>query len=341
MPKTPRSAREAAPVVQLSGLRKSYGTTLAVDGLDLTIASGEVVALLGPNGAGKSTTVDMLLGLIRPDAGTANLFGGSPRSASSAGRVGAMLQNGGLLPGLTVGELVDMMCHLYPDPQPVDTVLTRAGITDIADRRTDALSGGQAQRVRFALALAPDPDLLVLDEPTAAMDVESRRAFWASTRTWAAGGGTVVFATHYLEEADAFADRIVLLRRGSVIADGPTGEIKAMAGGRTIRATIPSDAAHRDARTGLDQLPGVAAVEFHGDTVVLACPDSDTALRALLAACPGARDIEVSGAGLEEAFLALTGTSAPADGSSDNTPDRITDSPAERTADRSEKELSR
>jgi ABC-2 type transport system ATP-binding protein len=313
-----------APAVHLSGLRKTYGATLAVDGLDLSIASGEVVALLGPNGAGKSTTVDLLLGLSRPDAGTASLFGEAPRAATSAGRVGAMLQNGGLLPGLTVRELVDMMCHLYRDPQPVDTVLERAGITDIRDRRTDQLSGGQAQRVRFALALAPDPDLLVLDEPTAAMDVESRRAFWASTRAWAAGGGTVVFATHYLEEADAFADRIVLLRRGSVIADGSTGEIKALAGGRTIRATIPADGTDRDVRSGLDALPGVAAVEFHGDTVLLACPDSDTALRALLATCPGARDIEVSGAGLEEAFLALTGSA-----------DRTV--PAART----EKELSR
>jgi ABC-2 type transport system ATP-binding protein len=184
----------------------------------------------------------------------------------------------------------------------VDAVLERAGITDIAGRRTNQLSGGQAQRVRFALALAPGPDLLVLDEPTAAMDVVSRRAFWASTRAWAAEGGTVLFATHYLEEADAFADRIVLLRRGAVVADGSTGEIKALAGGRTIRATI----ADPTARLGLDELPGVAAVEVHGDSVALACPDSDVALRALLDRCPGAKDIEVSGAGLEDAFLALT-----------------------------------
>jgi ABC-2 type transport system ATP-binding protein len=294
--------RTDAPAVHLAGLRKTYGATVAVDGVDLTIRSGEVVALLGPNGAGKSTTVDLLLGLSRPDAGTASLFGGPPRQATSGGRVGAMLQSGGLVPSLTVRELVEMMCHLYPDPQPVETVLTRAGIADIGDRRTDQLSGGQAQRVRFALALAPDPDLLVLDEPTAAMDVESRRAFWASTRAWAAGGGTVVFATHYLEEADAFADRIVLLRRGQVVADGPTGQIKALAGGRTIRATVTD----HDLRQSLEGLPGVGGVEFHGDTVLLSCPDSDTALRALLAHCPDARDIEVSGAGLEDAFVALT-----------------------------------
>ena len=291
-----------APAVLLSGLRKSYGSTVAVDGVDLRIEPGEVVALLGPNGAGKSTTVDLLLGLSRPDAGTAELFGRAPREATANGRIGAMLQSGGLLPDLTVRELVDLMCHLYPEPQPVDAILKRAGIADIAGRRTNQLSCGQAQRVRFALALAPRPDLLVLDEPTAAMDVVSRRAFWASTRAWASDGGTVVFATHYLEEADAFADRIVLLRRGTVVADGSTGEIKALAGGRTIRATIADPAA----RVGLDRLPGVGAVEVHGDSVALACPDSDTALRALLSRCPQARNIEVSGAGLEDAFLALT-----------------------------------
>ncbi len=293
-----------APVVQLSGLRKNFGRTRAVDGVDLRIDSGEVVALLGPNGAGKTTTVDLLLGLIRPDAGEVTLFGVAPREAAGAGRVGAMLQLGGLLPDLTVRELVDMMCHLYPRPQRVDAVLERAGIEEIARRRTNQLSGGQKQRVRFALALASDPDLLVLDEPTAAMDVESRRAFWHSTRAWAAGGGTVLFATHYLEEADAFADRIVLLRHGSVVADGPTGEIKALAGGRTIRATLPD----RRMRERLGDLPGVAAAEVHGETVVLTCPDSDAVLRALLHRCPEARDIEVSGAGLEEAFLALTTT---------------------------------
>ncbi len=320
-----------APVVHLAGLRKTYGATVAVDGVDLAIAAGEVVALLGPNGAGKSTTVDLLLGLTRPDAGSAHLFGRTPREATSKGRVGAMLQNGGLLPGLTVRELVDMMCHLYAEPQPVDTVLARAGITDVADRRTDQLSGGQAQRVRFALALAPDPDLLVLDEPTAAMDVESRRGFWASTRAWAAGGGTVVFATHYLEEADAFADRIVLLRAGSVVADGPTGEIKALAGGRTIRATVVD----RAVRASLGALPGVAAVEYHGDTVVLSCPDSDTALRALLAGCPDARDIEVSGAGLEEAFVALTASGSAA---ASATGSQVDDQPVPHA--RPEKELS-
>src|ERR1700712_3368232 len=285
------------PVVQLSGLQKSYGSTRAVTGVDLRIDAGEVVALLGPNGAGKSTTIDLMLGLTRPDSGSAKLFGVAPREAASTGRIGAMLQSGGLLPDLTVGELVDMMCHLYPKPQDVQTVLARAGIAELTDRKTNQLSGGQAQRVRFALALAPNPDLLVLDEPTAAMDVESRRAFWNSTRSWAADGGTVLFATHYLEEADAFADRIVLLRHGTVVADGSTGEIKALAGGRTIRATI-SDRNPDE----LADLPGVAAAEVHGETCLLACPDSDTALRALLARYPEACDIEVSAAGLEEAF---------------------------------------
>jgi ABC-2 type transport system ATP-binding protein len=305
-----------APVVRLDGLRKRFGTIQAVDGVDLTIASGEVVALLGPNGAGKSTTVDLLLGLLRADSGSASLFGTTPRQACSTGRVGAMLQSGGLVPDLTVREVVDLMCHLHPDPQPVQCVLERAGIADLADQRTNRLSGGQAQRVRFALALAPDPDLLVLDEPTAAMDVESRRAFWRSTHAWAAGGGTVLFATHYLEEADAFADRIVLLRRGRVVADGPTGEIKSLAGGRTIRATFGDGPGAVPDPDRLASLPGVAAVGVHGASVTLTCPDSDTALRAMLAQFPQAHDVEVSGAGLEEAFLALT--SAGADAASDN-----------------------
>ncbi|EFC80806.1 ABC transporter ATP-binding protein [Parafrankia sp. EUN1f] len=295
--------------VRLSGLRKMYGAVRAVDGVDLAVDAGEIVALLGPNGAGKSTTIDMLLGLTRPDEGAVTLFGLGPRQACAAGRVGAMLQNGGLLPGVSVGRMLRDVASLYPRALPVDEVLDRAGVTDLAGSRTDRLSGGQRQRVRFALALLPDPDLIVLDEPTAAMDVESRRAFWAAMRAWAAGGRTVLFATHYLEEADDFADRIVLLRRGRVIADGPTSEVKALVGGRTIRATVRGlDVSALDE---LRRLPGVARAERRGDVVSLACPDSDRALRALLAAWPDACDIEIVGAGLEDAFIALTSDPTP------------------------------
>ena len=288
--------------VVLAGLHKSYGPVQAVRGIDISIAPGETVALLGPNGAGKSTTIDMMLGLALPDAGSARVFGLVPADAVASGRVGGMLQTGSLLEYLSVRELVTVVASLYPRPLDVDDVLHATGTASFASRRTTELSGGQTQRVRFALALVADPDLLVLDEPTAALDVEARRDFWSAMRAVAQTGKTVVFATHYLEEADAYADRIVLMARGRVVADGPATEIKAKVGGRTIRATLPG------ADLGaLGALPGVATCDRRGDAVVLSCSDSDAALRALLAACPDARDVEVRGAGLEEAFLALVG----------------------------------
>jgi ABC-2 type transport system ATP-binding protein len=291
--------------IHLQGLVKTFrapqGPVEAVRGIDIAIAPGETVALLGPNGAGKSTTIDMLLGLTAPDAGQVSLFGGTPEEAIRAGRVGAMLQTGALLRELTVRELVAMMASLYPRPLGVDEVLELCGLEATASQRTEKLSGGQAQRVRFACALVSNPDLLVLDEPTVAMDVEGRHAFWATMRRFASGGTTIVFATHYLEEADAFADRAVLMARGQVVADGPTTEIKARVGSRTIRATLPAVA-----DPPLLALPGVSGVERRGDAITLRCTDSDLAIRALVAAFPAASDFEISGAGLEEAFLELT-----------------------------------
>jgi len=289
----------------LRGLVKTYRTgereVRAVRGIDVSVRAGETVALLGPNGAGKSTTIDMMLGLTRPDDGTIAVLGGTPDAAVAAGRVGVMLQTGGLIRDLTVRELVSMMAALYPRPLEVDRVLELAEINDIGDRRTQKLSGGQTQRVRFAVALIGDPDLLVLDEPTVGMDVESRQAFWTTMRDFAARGRTVLFATHYLDEADAYADRAVLMARGSVVADGPPTEIKAMVGTRTIRATLPDvDVAE------LERLPGVTSAELRGESVVLVCSDSDLTIRALLERFPTARDLEIAGAGLEEAFLRLT-----------------------------------
>src|SRR3954447_2403553 len=298
-------ADRTAVGVRITGLKKSFrsptGPVHAVRGLDLEIGAGETVALLGPNGAGKSTTIDMLLGLLRPDAGTVELFGMTPEQAIAAGAVGAMLQGGGRISDLSVRELLAMVASLYPDPLAVDEVIELTRIGDLADRKTTKLSGGQTQRLRFAVGLISNPEVLVLDEPTVAMDVEARRQFWATMREFAAGGRTVVFATHYLEEADAFADRVILMAQGRVVADGPATEIKARVGLRTIRATLP------DADlTALSALPGVTNVDTRGEGVILNCADSDRALRALLPAFPDARDIEVSGAGLEEAFLELT-----------------------------------
>jgi ABC-2 type transport system ATP-binding protein len=292
-------------LVQLEALAKSFGPVEAVRGIDVAIERGETVALLGPNGAGKSTTIDMLLGLLEPDAGTATIFGQSPRNAIAAGAIGAMLQTGAVIRDVTVRELITMMAALYPNSLPVEDVIDLVGLHEIADRRTERLSGGQTQRVRFAIALVCDPELLVLDEPTVAMDVEGRRAFWRTMREFASRGKTVVFATHYLEEADDYADRAVLMAAGRVVADGPTTEIKARVGARIIRATLPG--VSEDA---LAALPGVTTAERRGDAVVLRCADSDATIRALLSAYPDARDIEIAGAGLEEAFLELTAAEA-------------------------------
>jgi ABC-2 type transport system ATP-binding protein len=292
--------------IQLRGLVKSFkgpdGPIHAVRGIDIAIGAGETVALLGPNGAGKSTTIDMLLGLLAPDEGSVSVFGSGPAEAVARGAVGGMLQTGQLIRDLSVRELVAMMASLYPAPLDVDETLALAGIAEIAGQRTNKLSGGQTQRVRLAVALVSDAELLVLDEPTVALDVEGRQAFWTTMRAFAARGKTIVFATHYLEEADAYADRAVLIAHGTIVADGPTTEIRAMVGTRTIRATLPAVDIGQ-----LEALPGVSSAERRGEAAVLHCADSDVAIRALLAVHPDARDIEINAAGLEQAFLALTG----------------------------------
>jgi ABC-2 type transport system ATP-binding protein len=287
--------------VSIRDLHRSYGGVRAVDGVDLAIAPGEVVALLGPNGAGKSTTIDILLGLSRADSGDVRLFGRTPRQAVVDGLVGAMLQSGGIPDDITVAEVVRLTGALFPKPLPVAEVLRRAGVTDVAGRRYGRLSGGQKQRVRFAAALVCDPDLLVLDEPTVAMDVQARREFWTAMRGYTRTGRTVLFATHYLAEAQEYADRVVLLRAGRVVADGSVAQVRALAAGRVVAATAPgADPA------ALAGLPGVTQVHVDGPRVRLECSDSDSALRALIVAYPGARDIEVSAHGLEDAFVALT-----------------------------------
>ncbi|NES29219.1 ATP-binding cassette domain-containing protein [Micromonospora terminaliae] len=293
---------DTAPAVELAGLTKTFGTVTAVDGLSLRIEPGEVVAFLGPNGAGKTTTVDMLLGLARPDAGTVRVFGGTPGDAVRLGRIAAVMQTGGLLKDLTVAETVRMTAHFYGHSRPVTEVLERAGIADIADRPVGKCSGGQQQRLRFALALLPDPDLMVLDEPTTGMDVEGRRDFWQAIRADARSGRTVLFATHYLDEADAYADRIVLVRQGRVVADGTTAEIKNLAAGRVVRATLPGAD-----QAALAALPGVQSVEVRGDAVLVHTEDSDVVARHLLTRTD-ARDLEITSRNLEDAFLALTTT---------------------------------
>lgn len=287
------------PAVQLERLSKSYGSVKAVVDVGLSIAPGEVVAFLGPNGAGKTTTIDMMLGLARPDTGSVRVFGEKPAAAISAGRISAVLQTGGLIRDLTVRETVELTAALFSHTQPLDAVLARAGITAIADRRVAKCSGGEQQRLKFALALLPEPDLLVLDEPTTGMDVEGRRAFWNAIRRDARSGRTIVFATHYLDEADAYADRIVLIRHGRIVADGSAAEIKNLASGRTVTATAPGVN-----RAVLLSLPGVDRVETRGERVIVHGRDSDSVARHLLH--DGAVDLEIVSTNLEDAFLALT-----------------------------------
>ena len=290
--------------IELVDLHKNFKEVRAVRGMTLSIAPGEIVALLGPNGAGKTTTIDMILGLSQPSSGSVSVYGLQPRQAIDSGRVSAVLQTGGLLKDLTVEETARYTASLFASSRPVEEVLERAGIGGIADRRVGKASGGEQQRLRFAMALLPDPDLLILDEPTTGMDVEGRRGFWSAIRQDAERGRTVLFATHYLEEADAYADRIILLRHGVVVADGTSAEIKALAAGRTVRATLP-DANEAELRA----IRGAETVEIRGDSVIIHANDSDAVARYLLNNTP-AKDIEIIARALEDAFIALTSDNA-------------------------------
>ena len=293
----------ATTIVRFDDVERRYGDVLAIAGVDLTIRSGETIALLGPNGAGKSTAIGLMLGLIEPTGGTVTTLGLPPRDAVASGRVGSMLQDAGLPVNVTVGELVAFARRLYPQPLAMNDILERAGLAALTARSVDRLSGGEAQRLRFAIAIAGDPDLVFLDEPTVSMDVETRSAFWTDMRRSAAEGRTILFATHYLEEADHVADRIIVLDHGRIVADGTGRSIKSRVGGRTIRFdTTGAD------RTTLSALPGVADVEIHGDTVRLATTDADGTVRALFTLGLQVRDLEITSPDLEEAFLALTST---------------------------------
>lgn len=270
----------------------------AVAGVDLTIDAGDVVAILGPNGAGKTTTIDMILGMTSPTAGSVDVFGMRPRIAVVEGKVGAVLQTGGLLRDITVRETVEVIASQFPHPARVDDVMERAGVVEIASRRVSKCSGGEQQRLRFALALLADPDLLILDEPTAGMDVNARHAFWQAMREET--HRTVLFATHYLEEAQSFADRIILMSRGEVIADGPTEEIRALTNIRTI--TFHTDDPGIAAK--IATLPTVTSVSNGTGRITVETSDSDSLLRPILEL--GGREIEVAAPSLEAAFMALT-----------------------------------
>lgn len=294
------------PAIHTTNLLKTFrgsngNRVTAVDRLALTIEAGEVVAFLGPNGAGKTTTIDMILGLTQPDSGEVKVYGQPARSAARHGRVAAVLQSGGLMSDFTVEETMRIVASLHGRTADVESAMTRANISNLAGRKVSRCSGGEQQRLKFALATLPDPDLIVLDEPTAGMDVESRRSFWAAMRSDATHGRTVVFATHYLDEADDFADRIIMIAHGRIVADGSTAEIRAMASGRIVSAIVAEAELTPLSRT----IPDLQVVDRRGGRIYLSAKDSDELARALLTGTT-AREVEIATHNLEDAFVALT-----------------------------------
>jgi len=291
-----------AVIASLRRASKNYGEVQALRQVDFTIRAGELVALLGPNGAGKTTAVKLFLGLAKPTTGTVSVFGGNPIHAEVRTRIGAMLQVAKVPETLRVREHIDLFSSYYPRPLPIDEILTLAGLQEIKDREFGELSGGQRQRVLFALALCGDPDILFLDEPTVGLDVESRRVLWEEIRRLVARGKTVLLTTHYLEEADALADRVVVINRGEIIAEGTPAEIKASTAGRRIRCVTSLDI------ETVRGLPGVIEVRKDRAGLEIRTGSAEPILRELLIRDAGISNIEVTSAGLEEAFLALTGT---------------------------------
>ncbi len=290
----------AATVAELRGVSKNYGAVRALDDVSLAIHAGEVVALLGPNGAGKTTAVSLLLGLLRPTAGTVRLFGENPKEAANRVKVGAMLQISGVPETLKVKEHLDLFRSYYPNPLGAADVLELAGLAEVADRPYGKLSGGQQQRLHLALALCGNPDLVFLDEPTTGLDVGSRRALWETIRGFVQGGRTVVLTTHYLEEADALADRVVVVDHGRIIAEGTPSAIKAQTAGRKIRAVTRLSAAF------VENLPGVTSVRRDGAAFEILAVEAESVVLELLTNDPSLSGLEVVSAGLEDAFLALT-----------------------------------
>jgi ABC-2 type transport system ATP-binding protein len=292
-------------IAELRGVTKRYGSVVALDGITLQLEAGRVTAILGPNGAGKTTAIRLLLGLTRPTTGTVALFGADPRSPAARRRTGVVLQIAKVPETLTVREHVHLFCSYYPAPMGVDATLAAADLTHVADRKYGNLSGGERHRVQFALAICGNPDLLFLDEPTVGLDVEARRGFWQHVHRLASDGRTIVLTTHYLEEADALADRVVMLRAGAIVADGAPHQIKARVASRRIRCVTALPAA------AIEALEGASSVRRDGPATEIMTSDAERVVRQLLLRDAALSGLEISGAGLEEAFLTLTSPQRP------------------------------
>lgn len=290
-----------APVVaSLEGVNKNYGPVRALRAVDFRVHAGEVVALLGPNGAGKTTAVKLLLGLMPPNAGKVRVFGGDPTDPENRMGTGAMLQVGRVPETLRVREHIDLFSSYYQKPMRAEEILAAAGLEKLADRKFGDLSGGQRQRVLFALAICGDPDLLFLDEPTVGLDIEARRMLWDEIRRMVVRGKTVLLTTHYLQEADALADRIAVINQGEIIAEGTPAEIKAKTSGKRIRCVTTLSL------SAVKQIPGVREATEDRKAVEIHAAEVEPIVRELLRRDPQLSGLEITSAGLEEAFLALT-----------------------------------
>lgn len=284
----------------MSNVNKNYGSVQALRNFSLEVPVGKLTAVLGPNGAGKTTAIKLMLGLARPTSGRVSVFGGDPSLTSTHTHLGAMLQVGRVPETLRVREHIDLFSSYYPQPLPISETLAIAGIAGLRDRKFGDLSGGQKQRVLFALAICGNPDLLFLDEPTAGLDVEARHLLWDEIRQLLSRGKTIVLTTHYLEEADALADRVVVINKGSIIAEGTPAQVKARTAGKKIRC-------YTELTTGIIRaLPGVAEVHDDRGATIIHTSQPEQVLRELFRRDLEISGLEVSGAGLEEAFLALT-----------------------------------
>jgi ABC-2 type transport system ATP-binding protein len=294
------SAEAVSVVASLEGVNKNYGEVRALKGVNFRVRAGEVVALLGPNGAGKTTAVKLLLGLLQPNTGKVRVLGGDPTNPENRMRTGAMLQVGRVPETLRVREHIDLFSSYYQNPMPAAAVLAAAGLENLSERKFGDLSGGQRQRVLFALAICGNPDLLFLDEPTVGLDVEARRMLWEQIRQLVGRGKTVLLTTHYLQEADALADRVAVINKGEIIAEGSPSDIKAQTAGKRIRCITSLTI------NTLRQIPGVTEVKEDREAFEIHTPEAEPVLRELLARDANLSGLEVSAAGLEEAFLALT-----------------------------------
>ena len=303
-------APESAPapdgaLARLAGVTHRYGEVVALESFDLEVRAGEVLAVLGPNGAGKTTAIRLLLGSLAVQEGQVRVFGGAPGSPPARRRRGAMLQASGVPETLTVREHLELFTAYYPAPLPVERLLALAGLDEIAERRFGGLSGGQKQRLFFALALAGDPELVFLDEPTAGLDLDGRLRLWDEIRRLREAGRAAVLTTHYLEEADALADRVAVVHRGSLIAEGKPAEIETRVAGRVVRCST------RLGEEEAKSLPGVVRVSRRGRRLELLTSEPEAALQRMFALDPDLGDLTVAGAGLEEVFLTLTRDESP------------------------------